>query len=217
MIQEKSYKTKYAELAPWLNEILQLLKKDLKNEHLKKDQVFSQKYFQKKFLDKVTTEELVAAYRQELLEGNEELGEWIASRWIMKRGEVYQLFAHYLASINPNFEEIQEVTSFQAKSLIDASVARFGAVTTYIFSVINGVVFAEADLEALRAQAEEVAPQVEEAVSSALSPEAVDKLMLKLTDKYEQRLCGMQKKYTQDVEGLKKQIAQLQRKLSAQS
>ena len=36
----------------------------------------------------------------------------------------------------------------------------------------------------------------------------------RLTDKYEKKLLGFQKKYTQDVEMLKKQLANLQRKLA---
>ena len=39
--------------------------------------------------------------------------------------------------------------------------------------------------------------------------------MARLTDKYEKKLMGLQKKYQLDQEALKKQLAALQRKLQA--
>ena len=41
-----------------------------------------------------------------------------------------------------------------------------------------------------------------------------DQQITRLTDKYEKKLQGMQKKYIQDIETLKKQITLLQRKLN---
>ena len=51
---EMSYKQKFQYLNPWMGEILNTVKKDLKNDHLRKDPVFTQKYFSKKLIDKVS-------------------------------------------------------------------------------------------------------------------------------------------------------------------
>ncbi len=43
--------------------------------------------------------------------------------------------------------------------------------------------------------------------------QAFEREIARLTDKYEKKLAGLQKKYITDMENFKKQISQLQRKL----
>lgn len=215
-MNEMSYQEKFSLLRPWQIEILVHLKKELKSDHLRKDSAFAQKYFKKKIIDKISVEELTAAYSQELGEGNEEVAEWIASRWVLRHAEVYQFFAEKLIEINPKFDEIEVLPEEFGNQLMNAAAAQFGAKNVYIFSVLNAVAFSESLYAQLR-QAAEKGEQIEAKPLKEESPEEMKKRyeseLMKLTDRFEKRFLGIQKKYIQDVEGYKKQIAALQRKL----
>ena len=52
MLKETGYQEKIEIVAPWLDEIVETVKKDLKNEHLKVDKAFCKKYFLGKVLNK---------------------------------------------------------------------------------------------------------------------------------------------------------------------
>ena len=153
MIKEAETEKRFDTISPWMGEVIKDIKKDLKKEHLRQDLKFVQKYFSRKFVDKLTGEELLAAYSQELKEGNQELGDWITTRWVMKHTDIYQYFAHFLTQINPQFDEIEEIPEDKANLLIQGAVAQFGAKDTYIFSVLNAVAFSKNAYEGLRAEA----------------------------------------------------------------
>lgn len=218
MIKEQTYGEKFALLEPWLDAIFGCVKKELRSEHLRRNPQIVNKYFSKKALDKITNEEIKDAYYAEILQGNEEIGEWVASRWMFKHAEIYQFFAVCLSKINPDFEQIEEIPEDKALALMQSSVGQFGAATTYIFSIFNVVSFPQAVFQSLKEVA--LKPVTEEVVpSEALSLEALrekhEKEIAKLTDKYEKRLLGLQRKYTDDVSGFKKQIADLQRRMQS--
>jgi hypothetical protein len=220
MLMEETYKKKFEGLLPWGEQIIQAVKKELKNEHLPKNRSFVMKYFPKATVAKLTTEELTSAYLKEIAEGNEEVGEWVASRWVLRNGEIYQFFAQALTEINPKFDEIKAIPDDKGKLIVQRAISLFGAAPTYIFSIFNEVVFSAelyADLQKKAALEVEVAEKSEPAVQGE-SVEALkerhQKELSKIIDKYEQKLVGFHKKYTQDVDGFKKQIAALQRRLS---
>lgn len=219
MHKDMTYKEKFELLGAWGLEVLQDVKKDLKQEHFRKDVAFVQKHFAKRPVHKLTTEEILSAYASELKEGNEEIGEWIASRWVLKNAEVYNFFAQELTKINPNFDEIDSFSADVEQNLTQHAVLQFGALTTYLFSILTSVVFSESVYAQLRKLAEQqiAATQVQTAPKEE-SLEMVQKryetAIAKLTEKYEQKLQGFHKKYSQDVEGLQKQVGQLQRRLS---
>ncbi len=154
MIEEIASEKRFDTILPWMGEVIKEIKKDLKKEHLRHDLKFAQKYFARKYIDKLTTEELLTAYTQELREGNKELGEWFTSRWVMKHTDIYQFFAHFLSQINPQFDEIEEIPEEKANLLIQGAIAQFGARDTYIFSVLNAVAFSKNAYERLRAEVE---------------------------------------------------------------
>ncbi len=220
MIKEDSYKIKFEKLQPWNSAIFQTIKKDLKNDHLLKTPSFAQKYFPKRALDKLTHEEFAAAYLAEIAEGDEDLGETVASRWVMKNAELYQFFATELSKINPKFDEIESLTPETSSMLLNTSVGQFGASAAYIFCVMNAVVFKEEQLEKLRELAiaeisrAPLQEQKQEFGSIAAVKEHYEKEIAKLTDKYEKKMQGVMRKYALDVEGLKKQISQLHKRLS---
>ena len=126
-------------ILPWAPEIFQAIKKDLRNEHLLKTPAFVQKYFSKRPLDKLTAEEMAAAYFQEIREGDEELGERVAGKWVAKNAELYHLFATELSKVNPEFHLIESIPSEICSHLLNTSVAQYGATATYLFCVLNSV------------------------------------------------------------------------------
>lgn len=216
MIKEQACREKFTLLQPWVEQIFTLIKKEIRNDHLRRNPLFANKHFSKKPFDKITNDEIKNVYLNEILEGNEDLADWISSRWMLKNAEVYQFFSVYLSKINPNFEQIAEIPEIEAQSLMRASALQFGHTTTYIFSIINAVSFPESILQSLRSEAlkEERLNAVEEKAETLEElKEKYEKEMAKITDRFEKRFAGMQKKYSDDIEGYKKQIKQLQRKL----
>jgi hypothetical protein len=223
MIKEDLYQIKFNKLSPWIIDIFLVIKKDLRNDHLLKSPAFIQKHFPKRALDKLTIEEFSNAYIKEVAEGNEELGEKIVARWVLKNAEIYQLFVSELSKINPKYDEISSLPTEMSSFLLNASVSRFGATATYIFCTLNAVVFTEEQLQQLREMAliekSQVKPQEEKRSFETVEvvKEHYEKEMRKLTEKYEKRMQGVERKYIQDVEGLKKQIAQLHKKIGERS
>lgn len=219
MIKEDPYSLKFDKLGPWVIDIFQVIKKELRNDHLLKSPAFIQKYFPKRSLDKLTIDEFANAYVKEIAEGNEELGEKVVARWVLKNAELYQFFVTELSKINPKYDEIDDLSAEISSFLLNTSVNRFGASATYIFSVLNAVIFSEEQFCKLREMAllEKSQEKPLEVKRTFESMEAIqehyEKEIRKLTEKYEKRMQGVERKYIQDVEGLRKQIAQLHKKI----
>jgi len=219
MIKEDPYRVKFDQLRPWAFEIFQTIRKDLRNEHLLKSHAFVQKHFLKRPLDKLTIDEMSNAYLKEIAEGDEELGEKVAARWVLKNAELYQFFVTELSKINPKYDEIEALPGDVSSYLLNIAVSQFGAQTVYIFTILNAVVFTQEQLNQLReiALLEKASEKPEEESRPFISVESVkeqyEKEIRKLSEKYEKRMQGIERKYFQDVEGLKKQIAQLHKKL----
>ena len=223
MSQEQTYQQKFLHLKEWMPAIIETVKKDLKNEHLKQDYAFIKKYFPGKNVHKVENEELANAYSQAIQEeenGNN-IAEFIANRWIFRHGEMYHLFEENLSAINPNFTEIKELTDQQAEQLTQKATQAFGALRTYIFSLLNSVALSPAHFKKLAELARQAHQHEEKETKNAVEKRSLEELqsshereIARLTDKYEKKLIGVQKKYTHDVDVLKKQLANLQRKLA---
>ncbi len=223
MQKNATYKEKFELLKPWLPALIGAVKKDLKNDHLKRDPQFCKRFLAGKNLGKLEDRDLVEAYMTAIQESDngEAIAEFIANRWLLKVGDLYHFFEQHLSAINPNFAELEELSLEDAKKLSAASVAEFGASKSYLFAVINSVVFPESVFQALAKQAEQ-SKKLEEKESLELSEKhSIEALKLgyeqhiaRLTDKYEKKLSGLQKKYATDMEALKKQLVLLQRKLA---
>jgi hypothetical protein len=226
MYKDTTYKEKFAILKPWMPTIIETIKKDLKTEHLKRDNVFLKTYFPSKNPNKLTTEEMVKAYSHAVAnaDNGENLGEFLTNRWLLKNGDIYHYFEQELNAIAPNFTELSEIDKSKALPLMQHSVDKFGALATYLFSVLNSVVFPDEVYQALRQKAEaeveteernellEKEKQADEDMQKAHARE-----IARLTDKYEKKLAGLQKKYVQDMDALKKQISALQRRLDGKT
>ncbi|MFI5343221.1 MAG: hypothetical protein ACHQUC_03265 [Chlamydiales bacterium] len=226
MYKNATYKEKFVDLQEWIPTIIDSIKKDLKNDHLKKDLYFVKKFLPSKNIQKVTVEELTQAYSKAIQEEEkgEEIAEFLVSRWLLKNTEMYHLFEKCLSQITSNFTELEELTHAQAQSIVESSTAQFGAVQTYLFAVLNSVVFPNETFEQLKNQAKEDREKEDDHLLSEQEQSSHDSLqrthereVARITDKYEKKLAGMQKKYQIDVDHLKKQISILQRKLQEKS
>lgn len=223
MSNEISNKERLVQLGVWLDEVIDAVKKDLKADHLKKDFNFCKKYFPGKNIHKLENQEIVAAYKEALM-GEEEadaLAEFIIHRWIFKNGEIYHFFEERLRKISPDFTEIVQLTDQQSDVLQQEAFKEFGALRTYLFSYLNGVAFSSEYFKKMAADAllEKKEKKIEEAqiferrsLEDLKTSHATE--ISRLKDKYEKKLLGVQKKYTQDVDMLKKQLASVQRKLA---
>ncbi len=222
MLKNATYKEKFALLKPWLATIIEAVKKDLKSEHLKQDWQFCKTYLPGKSVQKLTTDELVDAYTVAIEgENGEALAEFISNRWLLKNSDLYGYFEQKLSEINPNFSDIEELDAQLSRNMLAHAVQEFGAPRTYLFSVINSVVFPEQVYRELDKQAQETVEKEEVETKAREEQLTLDNLkqsyeqqIARLTDKYEKKLIGLQKKYVQDTETLKKQVASLQRKLT---
>lgn len=224
MYKDTSYKEKFVVLQDWIPYFVDDIKKDLKAEHLANDRAFVKKYFQGKVIAKLKSEEMVPAYQEELKNGEnaEQLCEFVSNRWLIKHSEIYDFFEQKLSQIDPNFTELEELAESDSKKLLEESSQQFGASPAYLFSVINSVVFPKKVYEefAKRAARERETRKEEEAKAAENASwearlQAAEENAARIKDRYEKKFSGLQKKYHQDVESLKKQVAILQRKVNA--
>lgn len=222
MYKQATFKEKFADLKEWIPTIIETVKKDLKNDHLRKDPFFAKKFFGSKNIQKITSEEMAEAYQKAIQEEDkgEDIGEFIASRWLFRNSEMYHFFEQQLSKIYSDFTELQEIEPQHAETLIKNSNQEFSPLHTYLFSVLNSVVFPDTYFIQLKTDAEQYNAEKKEEEKQAAAAQSIEQMqhnhqleVARLTDKYEKKLAGLQKKYVQDVESLKKQISALQRKL----
>ena len=204
-------KKAFQSLEPWLDEILLCIKKDIKTDYLPGTPLFFRTHFGNRPLIRVTFEEIQKAFAKELLEGNDEMAEWVVNRWVFKHGDLYSHFAERLVAIDPDFDALQELTQEQSEKVLAGALEKFGVKAVYFFSVLNKVVFPAAVFDQLR-------KLVEKEVAAAPADQTND--LAKLIERhqreiarYEDKIAGVLKKYTNDVDALKKQVRALQHKL----
>lgn len=204
-------------LQNWTLEVLHAIKKDIKNDHLHTDPLFYRTYFGNRPQNRLSLEEIFGAYEKELLKGNEELSEWVVNRWVFKHGDLYQHFAERLSRINENFDQINTLTEAESREILKGAPEAFGAIPTYLFCVLNGVVFPKQVLEELRGQAEREKISLEKKSALTEEEESLEKTIASLKReiaRQNDKILGVQKKYEKDTEALKKQIKILQQKLN---
>jgi hypothetical protein len=222
MLKDATYKEKFGLLKEWMPSLFDSVKKDLKGDHLKQDPAFYKKYFAGKNPSKLTVDELIHGYTRAIDEGMEPLGEFIANRWLLKNSEIYNYFEIELMKIDPNFTELKELDKKASEGLIAGSVQHFGAPNTYLFSVLNSVVFPKDLYQELAQKAKKQMHEKEEQEKRHAEKQSLEEMrkdhereLARITDKYEKKLAGLQKKYDNDIEALKMQNAALQRKMCA--
>lgn len=224
MFKDSTYQEKLTTLKPFAAEIIERIKRDLKGDHLKKDYLFAKKYFPGKTANKITVQEMAEGYFSAI--ENEEMGEkiseFIANRWMLKSSELYGYFEKELTRVNPDFDTIDKLDDAFADSLVEGATKDHGALETYIFSVINSVAFPDKHFKALEKAAHQEVKNQAKAEGEAKEEKSIEALTFafqrekdRLVDKYEKKLDGLMRKYLRDTDMLKKQVADLQRKLNA--
>lgn len=153
MLKNITESEKFTILEPFLTNVFQTIKKDLKKEHFKADPAFFKAFFKGKLKNKITVLELKEVYTRQVLEGNNDLAGYLANKWIARNYGVYEYFYKELATRYPNMEELEVLEDEVAQELKEKSVEQFGPLPTYLFVVFNSVVFPEAQLNALREEA----------------------------------------------------------------
>ena len=209
-------KNQFLSLQNWTQEILNAIKKDIKTDHLHTDPVFYRTHFGTRPQNRLTSEEIFAAYEKELLQGNQDLSEWVVNRWVFKHGDLYKHFADGLSKVNPNFSEIEQLSAQESEQILKGAAESFGAIATFLFSLLNGVVFPESVLEYLRKAAEEEKSTLEKRGKLDAEQQSLEKIIAahqREIARFNDRIDGVQKKYTKDTEALKKQIKSLQQKV----
>jgi hypothetical protein len=214
------YQEMFQLVDPWLGEILEVVKKDLKQEHLKKDKAFCKRYFLGKGAAQVSVEEMVPAYRSEIAAGNVGLAEFIASRWLLKNTDIYGFFEKKLEKISPDFDQLDSLEEAFALQLKSEAQKEFKPVRLYLFSVLNAVTFSSEIFTELRENALNYTAEnhkLEQERKEKEDLEAMqrrhDREVRALVGKFEKKLSGMERKYVRDTDTLKDQIRSLSRKL----
>ncbi len=217
MITELSYKNKFELLCGLENSIVQSVKKDIKSEMNQKGSLVETKLFEGKRFSGVSLEEMLTRCSSKLQE-DEELAEWVASRWVFKHAEIYQFYSEELSKINPNFDEIASLDPAVEQQLVAESERLFGALNTYVFCVLNSVVLSEASYQRLKSDS---LASLKSSCKEEL-PMSIDELrkkheleILRITDRYEKKIQGLLRKYQVDIEGYKKQVSALQKKIGS--
>jgi hypothetical protein len=226
MLKDTTYQQKFAMLKSWMPVVADAIKKDLKNEVSRQNSQFVKAYFGSKNASKLTAEELSEGYIRAIAEheNGEVIAEWIGQRWLLKKPDLYGFFEKKLSAINPQFDQIEEIEPVKAKEIISEAIKQFGAPDTYIFSVINAVVFSKNQFDELAHAASTHVQHKAAEMQSSAEEKSTEKLIqnyelqiARLTDKYEKKLQGFERKYLCDTEGLKKQIGALQKQLNARA
>ena len=217
MLKESTIQQHYELIEEFFPAVLQTIRKDLRQDHLKKDKEFLKAHFGGKNPNKLTIEELAQGYAPVLQGGKELLWEFITERWLMKHTEIYYFFEEKLQKIQEDFTELDVMDLSFAKQLVEEAVTLFGAKNTLIFSVMNSVVFPKQVYEDLRQKARQVeaVPETKEIDPSEDHEARLQREINRIQNKYEKKMLGLQKKYDRDVAALKKQVATLQKKLAA--
>ncbi len=213
MIGKQDYKTKIELLAPFLEGLCRGIKKEIKQE-------FIQKGLLRKSEGGSEWKEIAQFFFKKIVEeGDERVGEWLSSCWVCKNGEIFQYFHEQLSLIDEQYDRLVEIPLEKEEKIKKLSIEKFGFLRTYLFCVLNSVVFSSKIFEDLRKGAlqelssgEEVDVQGKNCSIEDLK-KAFELERLKIEEKYEKRLLGVSKKYQMEIDGYRKQIGQLQKKL----
>ena len=217
MIAESTFKNKFTSLGLFSKEVVVDLKKEITKEMAKKNSVLQKKL--SGFSMENDKDKLANIVLNLVLEnGDEEVGEWLASSWVMKNSSVFKSFHKKISLISADYDKLTAFPPEKEVELKESSIDEFGAVKTFIFSVLNSVVFSKESMEEIRIRAEEeehdrkeisLLPNcsIEEARAS------FEQEKKRIIEKQEKKLQAIVKRHQVEVEGYRKQIGQLQKKL----
>ncbi len=217
MIVESVYSSKFILLEPFFEEIFTCIKKEIKREITIKGSVLQRKLGVQSVRE---TKEMIELFSKSIITlKEEEVAEWAACAWINKHGDIFHLFHEFLVKVSSNYDELTEIPSDTEEEMIKKSSLEFGFFETYVFSILNSVVFSEKALSALRSAAlawmenkrkQQVKPLE---ISSEQRIKDLEERLEKMVEKHEKKVLGITEKYRIEIEGYRKQIGKLQKKL----
>jgi len=217
MLKDTTYKKKFLMLSDVMPAVIETVKKEIKNEHLRNNKTFSSHYFSGKHLLKLTVQELVEGYSLALdsEEHAESVGDFIAQRWIVKKPEIYNFFVAELSKLSSDFTSLSEMDTSKAAEIAKKACEQFDPLDVYLFSVLNAVVFPEAIFDDLKQKAliSWQEKQGENQTQSKKNSQEIDVQLTRVIEKYEKKIADLQQKYLHDTEVLKRQVAKLQKQI----
>lgn len=217
---QNTWKDRFSLLSPWFADIMTVVKKDCKQEHLRLDPQFVRQHFQGKPIPKISTEDMRAVYLQQILAGQDKLAEFISNRWIFRNMDVYRYFESELQKISPNFEQIQELTIEQASQLLDNACAQFGSEKVFCFVIINEVVVPSQCFDELQRNALEKLSYRQKNEDLKQEDDIHKKHaqeVLRIKQRYEKKIAELSKKHQYELNQLRIEIAQLRSQVQAQT
>lgn len=216
VIDRKTWSGRFSLLTPWFSDIIELIKRDCKNEHLRLNPQFVREHFAGLPMHRINLEEMRSVYLRLILAGNDPLAEFIANRWLFRNMELYGFFEKALSEVSPEFEKIQEIPEDKAETIIQTACERHGPEVVFCFVVINDVVISQEILERLQRQAvESLARRQKESDGESQSvEERLRKEIDRMKDRQEKKIQEMTKKHQQEVHRLFAEINALKAQLS---
>jgi hypothetical protein len=210
-IDRKTWAGRYSLLTPWFFDIINAVKRDCKNEHLRLNPGFVREHFSGMPLHRITLDEMRAVYLRLILGGNDQLAEFISNRWLFRNMELYNFFEKALSEVLPDFEKISELTQEQAEKLIREASEKFSCEDVFCFVVLNDVVIPQDVFNRLQRQAvEALAKRQKEAENQGGSPEEKWRQEVeRLKERQEKKIQEMTKRHQQEVVRLNSEIAKL--------
>lgn len=215
-IKDATYLQKMELLTPYHREILESVKKDLKQEHIGKDKSVHKQLFGNKPLHRIELEEMLTIYSPLLL-SSEELGEFVSSRWVLKNIEIYEYFGQKLEQIESDFEQLTQIEETLARSIVEEAIGKFGAKATYFFCLLNSVVLPSGEFRILEERSKSAEHSGIEKTSDGSAKVWSEEQVRRLEERYRQKLAGMERKYSLEVLALKKHISHLSKKLQTKT
>ncbi len=209
---------KYSLLSPWFEQILQLIKRDCKTEHLSIDPHFVRAHFAGKPVSRISLDEMRSVYLQQILSGHERLAEFIANRWLFRNIDMYRFFETELEKKVPQFDQIKELPQEVAESLIKEAKDRYGIESVFCFSVLNELALPRQVFEQLQKEALEAVSQYEKEGKAKLDSdekqiELLKEEMKRLKEKQEKKIDELQRRHKQEVDRFSREIAALKDEL----
>ncbi len=219
MHKDSTYPEKFELLGPWMPHLIPLIKGDLKREHLKRDIAFVKAHFSTKDLSRISLGELTQVYTRVLPNKDmERLGELVTNLWLLKHGDIYRYFESQLSKVTSDFTTLESLDEELSKPIADGAIKEFGPIDAFLFAVLNSVVLSPESYERLQKLAKVAQEQIaksEAPIVLVADDKDHAKEILRVQEKYEKKLAGLQQKYLHDVDVLKKEITRLRQKLTA--
>lgn len=213
---KSSYADKFSAVAPWFDDILRCIRKEIRQEHLKIDPKFVRLYFAGRPLNQITQDEIKLVYADHILKGNEQLADFVTNRWLFKHLELYRFFEQQLETISSDFDKIELIEDEKASPIVEKAVEQFGAENVFIFVTLNSVALSEKLWNSLndRAIALLSKRQKEEAAElQSTSENSLQQSLDRIKLRYEERLEQQKKRYEVEIRALRQEIEKLQKKV----